>query len=223
MADKPTITPEEAELLSQEGELLAKKEQGQNLDKNESETLERINSLKEDLKKRFGEEKDTPEQTEQRVKEITLQAQKEHWRRKAKKGEELIAELRQKIENKPTSEKSEEKKESTLTEIKEWQEKVNFLLTHKDVSEAELEHIATVALRKGVSLKEAYELPEVKSYITFMRQQVDKGKKTPEPETRSPEIEGKPISEMTRKEKEEKYPEIVARVLKGKVPPKTFR
>ena len=168
MVTEPTITSSETELLSQEGELLTKKEQGENLESEDQKTLDEINSLKELLKERF-KEKDIPQKTKEEI--LSLQAQKDHFRTKFNKEKEDKEKLVKEME--------ESKKKAPLEEKSEWQEKVDFLLVHKDTSKEEFEFIAAIAKGKGTSLEDAVNTKEVKEYIDFQREKVAKDKSIP--------------------------------------------
>lgn len=56
--------------------------------------------------------------------------------------------------------------------------RVDFLLTHREFTQVEFDHIATVAQRKGTSLEDAAE--SEKGYTNYQREKVAKEKKIPE-------------------------------------------
>lgn len=95
-------------------------------------------------------------------------AQKAYWREKA-----LKLEKRLKDKTPPVEKEGEEY----------WKMKIEFLLTHREVTEDEFDHIATVSASKGVSLSEAMELEN--DYIKFRRRKVAEEKKTPAPSSSS--------------------------------------
>lgn len=70
------------------------------------------------------------------------------------------------------------------------------VLKLKDYTPKELEFIETVAHGKGISPEEAVDLPEVKDFVRFMREKVEKEQKTPEPSTRTSPSK-KPFEEIT--------------------------
>lgn len=158
-----TITSEEVELLAQETELLAKKEQGENLESEEEETLGKINSLKEELKERFRE-KEIPQKTKEEI--LSLQAQKEHFRNKYEKEKTDRESLLKELEI--------AKKKAPLGDKTEWQEKVDFLLVHKDISKEEFEIISALAKGKGSSLEDVMSSKDTQEYIEFQREKVAK-------------------------------------------------
>ena len=211
MTDKQNISSEEAELLSQEEDLLSKKEeQGENLDSKEEETLGKIKDLKEELKTRFVE-KEIPQKTKEEI--LSLQAQKEHFRKKFKKEKEekekLLEGRGDKEKKDDKEEKEEEKKEEKKTD---WQSKVDFLLANKDVTKTEFELISTMAKGKGISLEEAGKDKEIQEYIKFQREKVEKDKENLEPSTKiSPskkaldKITSEEVQNMTLAEKEEYF------------------
>ncbi len=96
-------------------------------------------------------------------------AQIAHYRKKSEKAE---AELKKLKQEKPS-------KSAPQGEKDEWKEKIEFLLQNRDYSEEEFDHIANVASRKNVGLKEAAELE--KDYIQYKREKVVGENKTPEP------------------------------------------
>ena len=199
MVDEPTITSEEVELLSQEGELLAKKEQEENLESEEEETLGKINSLKEELKERF-KEKEIPQKTKEEI--LSLQAQKEHFRTKFGKEKEEKEKLLKELEV--------AKKKAPPEEKTDWQQKVDFLLTNKDTSREEFEFISAIAKGKGISLEDAVSSKEVQEFINFQRKKVEEEKSKLEPSTKiSPseksfeKITPEDLDRMSLKEKEE--------------------
>lgn len=95
-------------------------------------------------------------------------AQKAYWREKALKLEKRLK------EKTPPAEKEGEEY---------WKMKIEFLLTHREVTEDEFDHIATVSASKSVSLSEAMELED--DYIKFRRRKVAEEKKTPAPSSSS--------------------------------------
>jgi hypothetical protein len=105
----------------------------------------------------------TPEEIKRRDAQIA------HYRKKYEKAE---AELKKLNRDKPSESAPQGEKD-------EWRSKVEFLLQNRDYSEEEFDHIANVAARKGVGLKEAAE--SEKDYIQFKREKVVGKNKTPEP------------------------------------------
>lgn len=102
-----------------------------------------------------------------------LQAQKEHFREKSQKLEKELKSL--KDENKP--------KDSKIAETEDgFKERVEFLLTNRDVSPEEFDHLAAVALRNSGSVT-LESLKEAKSseseYISFLRKKVAAKSKSP--------------------------------------------
>lgn len=195
--DEPTITSEEVELLSQEEGLLTKKEQGEDLESEEQESLDKINSLKDDLKERF-KEKEIPEKTKEEI--LSLQAQKRHFRTKYEKSEEEREKLLKKLE--------EAKKKAPPEEKSDWQAKVDFLLEHKNYSEEEFKHIATISKEHDIPLDEAAELE--KDYIEYRRSKVEKEEKIPKPSPlalKSKELTPKEVAELSEEEHEELWKE----------------
>jgi len=90
-----------------------------------------------------------------------------------------------------------------------WKAKVNFLLTHKDVSEEEFDHIATVAASKEISLSEAAE--QEKDYFDFRRKKVAEDNKTPAPSSSSFETKSSEDIAKMSKEDHKKLDEEFAR------------
>jgi hypothetical protein len=119
-----------------------------------------------------GETNSEPKSEGENLKSKELQsalAQKEHWR---KKFEDLIKSVKPEV-------KPEKLEKPVNVPEDEWREKVEFLVKNRDYNEDEYDHIATVAKRKGVGLKEAAEME--KDYINFQREKVVEKTKTPSP------------------------------------------
>lgn len=207
MDNEKTITSEEAELLTQEEELRAKQEKDE-LSDEDSETLEKIDSLKDDLKERFGGE-GTPEKTEIEIK--SLLAQKKHFRgkfEKEKEGREKVAKELEDLKNKKDPDKK-------ITEgDKEWKEKIDFITAKgKDYSARELEFLSTIAKGKGITLEKASETDEAKLYVEAYREKVAKDETVPEPAARTIKVGNKKLSDMSKEEIEENYPQIIEEIL----------
>ena len=163
---KEVVTAEEAELLGQEEDLVGKKESGENLTAEETQTLEQINALKGSLKERLG--KDTPEKPKEEF--ASIDAQKRHFKKKFETEKAEKERLAKELEA--------AKKGATTTEEKnEWQEKIDFLIEHKEVSKPEFDFISTFAKGKKLSLEDAHESKEVKDYLNYQREKVKRESK----------------------------------------------
>ncbi len=178
--EKPKITPEEADLLSQETELLAKKEQGQNLEANEIETLSEITTLQGELAERFKGEENPVESKDLQ----SALAQKDHFRTKAKKAGEDLEDYKK--ENPLKGAPPKEDKKSEDAEI--WKasedpmEVVKLGKVLKDYSEEETEFIMKNAPTKDIEgIVKATENPMVQAAIQGMRDKAEKLSKTPPP------------------------------------------
>lgn len=113
----------------------------------------------EDPETSESEKTETEQSDFKKSKEFqSLMAQKEHYKRKY--------ESLKKFEN-----------PSQKFDQEEWQNKVNFLLTHRDFNEEEFDHIATVAKRHNITLSEAAKKEE--DYINFRRQKIKELNKIP--------------------------------------------
>ena len=175
--EKPTISTEEVEILSQEGDILAKEDAGENLSDDEQSSLDKINTLKDDLKERF-KETETPEKTKEEI--ISLQAQKKHFRDKFGKSDIRVKELETKITEleKADPNKKTDDKETRLDGIE-------FLIANRDVSKDEFDFISAIARGKDISLEEALELDQVKTWMTASKEKSDSDKKVPGATSRS--------------------------------------
>ena len=168
---KDVVTSEEAELLGQEEDILDKKESGENLSADETETLEKINTLKGDLKTRLG--KDTPDKPKEEF--ASIDAQKRHFKKKFNTSEERRLKAVKDLEDFKKS-----KETSTTTEEKtEWQKKIDFVTSNKEVTKEELNYISTVAKGKDISLDEAHKSKEVQDYLNYRREKVKNEGKVP--------------------------------------------
>lgn len=176
MAD-PTISAEEVEILSQEEAILAKQEQGENLETEETETLEKINSLKDDIKERF-KDKESPEKTKEEI--ISLQAQKEHFRTKFGKSDQRVKDLEAEITGlkKKGSPKDPDDKDKRIDDIE-------FLIANREVTKGEFDFISAYARGKDISLEDALTSEDVKTWITASREKSGSDKKIPSPTSRS--------------------------------------
>jgi|TARA_Y100000310_G_scaffold312222_1_gene359308 hypothetical protein len=128
------------------------------------------------------EEKETPETEEvveepteaseteksESQKEIeTLQAQKEHWRKKAREGEAKLAK------------RKEDGEESADEEFKP---RVEFLLENRSLNAEEYDHLAAVALRDSgkVDLESLRDAKKKETeYISFLRKKAENKRKSP--------------------------------------------
>jgi len=177
---------------------------------------------KEELEEELGEE-ETSEKTEEEEGETSekdeVQSQKKEpdWKAKAdamyakyKEEREKRKELEAVLAEYEKEKKEVPKKTATETED-EWRQKIEFLLEHKDYTEDEYDHIATVAKKFDISLEEAAELE--KDYIQYHREKVAQEKKVPEPS--SPSREGKKIApEDIAKMSEEEHRKLFEEDLK---------
>ena len=158
----------------------------------------------EETSEKTTEEGDTSEKDEGKSsKEPDYKAKADamyaKYKEERERREELEAALKEHEKPKDT-----EKKESP----DEWQKKVEFLLEHKDYSEDEFNHIATVAKEHDISLEEAAELED--DYIRFRREKVAKEKKIPEPNSpskESNEISADDIAKMSEEEHKKLFEE----------------
>jgi len=97
----------------------------------------------------------------------TVLAQKEHFKRKY---EALKNTLSEQLNDTPKPTKKNDSGD-------EWKERVEFLLTNRDINELEFKHIAAVSKRDNVSLQEAAK--REMDYISFRRQELQKQNKIP--------------------------------------------
>lgn len=153
------------------------------------ETQEEETSKEEQTSQTNEEEtsKTPEEKTEDKSKDLqSALAQKEHFRKKAEENEQLLKKLQS---EKPNPSENQD----------EWKSKVEFLLQNQDkkYSEDEFEHIANIATRKGVDLKEAARLED--EYIQFKREKVQKANQTPGPSSGSSKAQ-KDIEKMSKDE-----------------------
>lgn len=181
--EEPKITSEEAELLSQKGDIQAKKDAGENLTDDEQSSLDEITTLEDDLKERF-KEKDTPDDEKTTAKIQSLQAQKEHFRTKYGKSDTRVKELEIQIETlkKEKDPKGDDDKKDKLDKRIDG---IEFLTANRDVTKTEFDFISAFARGKGSTLEEALESEDVKVWLDAHRAKVAKGKKTPSPTDRS--------------------------------------
>ncbi|HDY66392.1 MAG TPA: hypothetical protein ENH85_01225 [Candidatus Scalindua sp.] len=187
--NKLTITSEEAELLSQELDLLAKQEQGQNLEQNETETLQKITTLREELKERFSGEENPEQSTELQ----SALAQKEHFRTKHGKAQKEFEDYKKVNPPKsppkpPKSKTKEEEGEEEPEDAEVWEaskdplEIIKFNKTLQKYSEEETEFIMRNAPTKNLEgIIKATEDPMVQAAIQGMRDKVAKENKVPPP------------------------------------------
>ena len=113
------------------------------------------------------EETEEPTKSETQKEIDTLTAQKDHWRKKAREGEDTISKLKEGKEEPADA---------------EFRPRVEFLLKNRDFDEKEFEHIAAVAQRKAgkVDLESLGEAKESeKEYISFLRKKVENQRKSP--------------------------------------------
>lgn len=121
-----------------------------------------------------SEEAEKPDQS----KEVeTLRAQKEHWRSKAR---ELQGKLNQPKPEESKDSGSEEPKEDSGSE--EWKSRVEFLLTNRDVTEEEYDHLAAAALRDSgkVDIETLREAKKNEAeYLSFLKKKAENKRKSP--------------------------------------------
>ena len=206
MADEPTISPEEAELLSKEEDLRAKPEEDRSDE--EAQDLVKIDELKDDFKTRFKTEKETPSETD--IEKKSLLAQKKHHREKRKKAEEDSEKSKKDLEDYKKAHPGEVKKEE---DGKGWKEKIDFLTTHKDYSQDEFAFLTVIAKGKGVPLEEAEKSDEFKDWLAPHREKVERETSTPAPSSRTVKVGKKELKDLSKEELEENYPEVVQKIL----------
>lgn len=97
----------------------------------------------------------------------TVLAQKEHFKRKY---EALKNTLSEQLNETPKPTKRNDSGD-------EWKERVEFLLTNRDINEQEFNHIAAVSKRDNISLQEA--VKKEMDYISFRRQRSQEQNKIP--------------------------------------------
>jgi len=163
------LKPEEIELLSREKELLAKKEQGQNLEENEREALENIASLKSEISQRL-QKKDT---SENQAKDLqSALKQKEHYRDKY---EDALIKLKD-FEKKNKTKSNIELGEASPLDVVKLGKALN------DYSEEEVDFIIQNARSKDVNgILSASKNEWVKDAIEARRQKVENENKKPAP------------------------------------------
>lgn len=171
------ISAEEVELLAQKGDIQAKKDAGENLETEETETLTKITSLEDDLKERF-KETDTPEKTKEEI--ISLQAQKVHFREKYGKESAKVKDLEEKL---ALLEKKNPTEETTETKIEDNKrlDGVEFLIANRDVTKDEFDFISAVARGKGITLEASLVDEGVKTFLEATRAKSTSDSKVPGP------------------------------------------
>jgi len=155
-------------------------------------------------------EGETSEKDEEEVAEG--EGKEPNWKAKANAMYGKYKETKRKLEELEKKLAEKEKPQKQVSDD-EWKQRVEFLLEHKDYTEDEFNHIATVAKQFDVSLDEAALLEQ--DYIQYRREKVAKEKQKLEPSTRtSPSqtpIEQIPIEklrELTPEQREEWYKKI---------------
>ena len=161
----------------------------------------------------LNEEEDTSEKTEtgegetSEKDESQSQEKEPNWKAKAnaiyaklKEEKARRQELEAALAEHEKTEKAEKKTAEPKTED-EWRQKVEFLMSHKDFSEEEFNHVATVAKEFNVSLDEAAELED--DYIHYRREKVAKEKKIPEPGSASKESKNLSPEDIAKMSEEE--------------------
>jgi hypothetical protein len=165
------ITPEEAELLSQEKDLLTKQEEGETLEANETEALKKISTLKEDVLKRI-QEKNTPE-NQKKLLQSALE-QKTHFREKYEEAQKAIEELQKGAPK--------DKKVETEGVNVDPLEIVKLSKVLKDYNEEEVEFILTNSKDKSPeAILKTLENEYVQAGIEKMREKVAEKDKVPAP------------------------------------------
>ena len=127
----------------------------------------------------------------------TLQAQKTHWREKAKKLESELATVKTQIP-KPTEPAPIETKQDDS----DWKRKIEFTVSHKEYDSEDINKLLTLSKGLGVDLEKAKEDPMFKAYYNAKQEQLAKEGTTPV-SGRSPKVAPpKPIEQMSREEHE---------------------
>jgi hypothetical protein len=80
----------------------------------------------------------------------------------------------------------------------------------KGLSPEEVDHVFTYANGVGKKPEEVLEAPFVKAGLEALRTETRTHSAIPGPSNRSPKVGGKAFSEMTEKEREESFPQVVA-------------
>ena len=157
--------------------------------------------------------------TKDAQEKIVLQALSGYWKRQRKETQKLKAEIDAKGgKSEPKKggddKKGEDKKETGLTDAQR-----DFLLQvdpKKKPDKSEFSILEAIANRDGISLSEAMETEDYKTFNKGHRDKLSSEKKTPEPSPRS-EILGKDLdpADMTPAEHKEKFGEMKDKVAKS--------
>jgi hypothetical protein len=139
------------------------------VDSQDDTSLENETLLNEEVAEepKTSETEKSQKSTEASKEFKTVLAQKEHFKRKY---EALKNTLSEQLDETPKPTKRNDSGD-------EWKERVEFLLTNRDVNEKEFNHIAAVSKRDNVSLQEAAK--REMDYISFRRAELQKQNKIP--------------------------------------------
>ena len=152
--------------------------------------------------------KKTGEETDK--EKLSLQARLKHNRKKREQAEANLKEKEEELAK--LKGKAEKKEESKLTDD-EWKQKVDFALINSEASKNKefMDTLLYYARGKGIPLSEAFKSDVVQMTWKSVQEKVAKESKVPSPSSRSKKEGEKPFYELSKKERKEKYPEIVER------------